>query len=190
MYVERAKLLRIDPPEIHHRHATPSTLEDMTARRTIPAYEYAGVEIQSCIPKPGTLFTHLVYSPKCTAYSDTSQNPPQATNVSCIRQYSNQSRLNGIQLWSTAFTSCKEILQRFQSKALSMIVDVPWYVPNTVIRRDLQTRTVKGEIRCYSFQYSARLSAHPNGLEVNFTTHPTTTGGSEDNYQMLCLPGS
>jgi hypothetical protein len=28
-----------------------------------------------------------------------------------------------------------------------MIVDTPWYVPNTVIRKDLQIPTVKEEIR-------------------------------------------
>jgi hypothetical protein len=48
-----------------------------------------------------------------------------------------------------------------------MIVDAPWYVLNTVIRRDLQTSTVKEELHHYSSQYSARLSAHPNGLVVN-----------------------
>jgi hypothetical protein len=42
--------------------------------------------------------------------------------------------------------------ERFQSKALCMIVDAPWYVPNTVIRRDLQIPTVKEEIRHYSSQ--------------------------------------
>jgi hypothetical protein len=46
-----------------------------------------------------------------------------------------------VQLWGTASTSNIEILERFQSKALGMIVDAPWYVPNTVIRRDLQTPT-------------------------------------------------
>jgi hypothetical protein len=45
----------------------------------------------------------------------------------------------GIQLWRTAYTSKIEILERFQPKALRMIVDAPWYVPNSVIRRDLQT---------------------------------------------------
>jgi hypothetical protein len=49
----------------------------------------------------------------------------------------------GIQLWGMASTSNIEILERFQSKALIMIVDSPWYVPNTVIRRDLQIPTVK-----------------------------------------------
>jgi hypothetical protein len=49
----------------------------------------------------------------------------------------------GIQLWGTASTSNIEILSRFQSKALHMIVDAPWYVPNTVIRRDLQMQQFK-----------------------------------------------
>jgi hypothetical protein len=53
-----------------------------------------------------------------------------------------------------------------------MIVDAPWYVPNTVIRRDLQTQTVKEEIRRYSSQYSARPSAHPNDLIVNLIELP------------------
>jgi hypothetical protein len=36
----------------------------------------------------------------------------------------------GIQLWGTTPTSNIEILERFQSKGLRMITDVPWYVPN------------------------------------------------------------
>jgi hypothetical protein len=78
----------------------------------------------------------------------------------------------GIQLWGTASISNIEILERFQSKALRMIVDAPWYVPNTVIQRDLQIPTVKEEIRRYSSQYSARLSTHPNGLIVNIIELP------------------
>jgi hypothetical protein len=41
------------------------------------------------------------------------------------------------------------ILSHIHVKALRMIVDAPWYVPNTVIRRDLQIPTVKEEIRRY-----------------------------------------
>jgi hypothetical protein len=77
-----------------------------------------------------------------------------------------------VQLWGTASTSNIEILERFQSKALRVIVDAPWYVPNKVIRRELQTPTVKEEIRRYSSQYSARLSAHLNGLVVNLIELP------------------
>jgi hypothetical protein len=48
------------------------------------------------------------------------------------------------------------MLERFQSKALRMIVEAALYVPNTVIRRDLQAPTVKEEIRRYNSQYSAQ----------------------------------
>jgi hypothetical protein len=61
---------------------------------------------------------------------------------------------------------------RFQTEVLLMIVDAPWYVPNTVIRRALQTPTAKEEIRRYSSQYSARLSTHPNGLVANLMELP------------------
>jgi hypothetical protein len=56
---------------------------------------------------------------------------------------------------------------RFQSKALRIIVDAPWYVPNTVIRRYLQIPTIKKEIRRCSSQYRALLSTHQNELIVN-----------------------
>jgi hypothetical protein len=71
-------------------------------------------------------------------------------------------------------TSITEILERFQLKALRMIVDVPWYVPNMVIRRDLQIPTVKDEISHYSSQYSAHLSTHPNDIIVNLMEQPDT----------------
>jgi hypothetical protein len=76
------------------------------------------------------------------------------------------------QLWGTASTSKIEIQERFQSKVLRMIADASWYVPNTVIRRDLQIPTVKEEIRRHSSQYSARLSAHPTELIVNLIELP------------------
>jgi hypothetical protein len=60
----------------------------------------------------------------------------------------------------------EEMLDCLQSKALRMIVYAPWYVPNTVFRRDHQAPTVKEQIRRYSSQYSARLSTHPNDLVV------------------------
>jgi hypothetical protein len=53
-----------------------------------------------------------------------------------------------------------------------MTVDASWYVPNTVIRRDLQIPTVKEEIHRYSSQYRARLRAHPNDLIVNLIELP------------------
>jgi hypothetical protein len=49
----------------------------------------------------------------------------------------------GIQLWGTTSNSNIEILERFQSKVVRLLVDAPWYVSNSVIRKDLQIPTVK-----------------------------------------------
>jgi hypothetical protein len=111
-----------------------------------------------------------ITSPKCIGYLDASPNSPQATNFSLIKQYLNQSELNGIQLWGMASTSNIQILKCFQLKALRIMVDAPWHILNLVIQRDLQTQTVK-EI-CCSSQYSAHLSAHPNDLLVNLMQFP------------------
>jgi hypothetical protein len=78
----------------------------------------------------------------------------------------------GIQLWGMDSTSNIEFLECFQSKVLRTIVDAPWYMPNTVIWRGLQTPTVKEEILHYSSQYSARLSVHPNNVVVNLVAQP------------------
>ena len=70
----------------------------------------------------------------------------------------------GIQLWGTASNSNLEILERFQSKVLSIITDAPLYVPNTIIKRDLQIPTVKQDARQFSAKYRKRLDTHPNNL--------------------------
>lgn len=72
-----------------------------------------------------------------------------------------------IQLWGTASNSNIEILQRYQSKLLRIIVDAPWYITNKALRRDLQIPTIKEEVRRYSQKYQKRLEAHPNSLAVN-----------------------
>jgi hypothetical protein len=78
-----------------------------------------------------------------------------------------------IQVWQSIKTKLfSEILECFQSKTLCVIVDAPWYVPNTVIRRDMQIATVKAEICLYSSQYSACLSTNPNDLVVNLMEPP------------------
>jgi hypothetical protein len=52
-----------------------------------------------------------------------------------------------------------------------MTVDAPTYVPNTVIRRDLRTPTMKEEIRRYSSQCSAR----PSTLKRPISEHHAGT---------------
>jgi hypothetical protein len=60
----------------------------------------------------------------------------------------------GIRLWGTTSNSNIEILERFQSKVLRLIVDALWYVSNSVIRNDLQIPTVKEEISRFSSHYN------------------------------------
>jgi hypothetical protein len=70
----------------------------------------------------------------------------------------------GIQLWGTTSNSNIEILERFQSKVLRLIVDAPWYVSNSIIRNDLRIPTVKEEISRFSSHYDVRISVHPTEL--------------------------
>jgi len=70
----------------------------------------------------------------------------------------------GIQLWGTASNSNLEILERFQSKALCITTDAPRYVPNTIIKRDLQIPTVKQEACTLSANYRKRLDNNPDNL--------------------------
>jgi hypothetical protein len=69
----------------------------------------------------------------------------------------------GIQLWGTASNSNLEI-ERFQSKVVRIITDAPWYVPNPIIKCDLQVPTVRQEARKYSANYRKRLDTHPSSL--------------------------
>jgi hypothetical protein len=75
----------------------------------------------------------------------------------------------GIQLWGAASTSNIEILKRFHSKALRLITDAPWYVPNAIIWRNLQVPSIKEEIRRLSAQYYAGLCTHPNLLAIQLS---------------------
>jgi hypothetical protein len=76
------------------------------------------------------------------------------TKVKTLKQQtshiSNNTQTNldpAMQLLDTASTPNVKNIECFQSKAFRMIMDESWYVSNTVIRKNLQTPTVKEEIR-------------------------------------------
>ena len=73
----------------------------------------------------------------------------------------------GIQLWVVACNSNLDIIQRFQSKTLRLMLDAPRYVTIAAIHRDLEIETVKKEIERYSEHYEERLRTHPNELATN-----------------------
>jgi len=52
----------------------------------------------------------------------------------------------------------------FSSLLLVVYIQLPWYMPNNIIKRDLQILTVKQEARKYSANYGKRLNAHLNNL--------------------------
>lgn len=80
----------------------------------------------------------------------------------------------GVQVWGTASKSNLEILQRFQSKMLRIIVNAPWYVPNTIIQRDLNVQSVVEVIKTASEKYRDRISVHPNCLASRLMTDNDT----------------
>ena len=65
-----------------------------------------------------------------------------------------------IQLWGTASNSNIEILQRYQSKTIRLILDAPWFITNDNIHKDLRISKVKSEINKFSRKYIDRLSNH------------------------------
>lgn len=75
----------------------------------------------------------------------------------------------GLELWGSASNSNLEILERFQAKMLRIITQGPWFVPNSLIARDLKVPTVKEEIKHQYMKYSTRLQAHPNPIVTDLT---------------------
>jgi hypothetical protein len=71
---------------------------------------------------------------------------------------------HGIQLWDTTSNSNIKILELFQSKVLRLTVNAPWYVPNSVIHKDLRMPSVAEEIGRFSSLYAVRLRAHTMNL--------------------------
>jgi hypothetical protein len=95
----------------------------------------------------------------------------------------------GIQLWGTTSSSNIVILERFQSKVLRLIVDAPWYVSNSVTRKDLQMPNVKEEIGRFSSLYAVRLHAHTMNLMPRSPSRQSTSSCA-DIGPTTCLPDS
>ena len=71
----------------------------------------------------------------------------------------------GIQLWGSGSNSHLDILERFQSKALRLLTNAPWFVPNAIIRNDLRVTTIRQEVKKkHCNTYRLRLTVHPNHL--------------------------
>jgi hypothetical protein len=110
-------------------------------------------------------------SPRCTGYSIASPNST-SNKLLIYKAIFKPIWTYGIQLWGTTSNSNIEILERFQSKVLRLVVNAPWYMPNSVIRKDLCIPSVKEEISRFSSHYDVRISVHPNELVASLTEPP------------------
>ena len=72
-----------------------------------------------------------------------------------------------IQLWGSASYSNIQIMERYQNKTSRNIIDAPWFVPNELIRNDLNIKSVTEEINLSLNRYRDRLQTHPNELVSN-----------------------
>jgi hypothetical protein len=50
---------------------------------------------------------------------------------------------------------------------LRIIAEAPWYVPSTVLHKDLRIPTIREEIKNSSKKYKDRLQTHPRDLATN-----------------------
>ena len=53
-------------------------------------------------------------------------------------------------------------IQRFQNKALRIIMNIPWYVRNSDLQRDIGIEPVDSVIKKIATAHSLRLSLHTN----------------------------
>lgn len=58
--------------------------------------------------------------------------------------------------------SNKEIIQRFQNKVLRNIVNVPWYIRNSNLHRDLGIESIDEITKRYARSHENRLCKHVN----------------------------
>jgi hypothetical protein len=71
-------------------------------------------------------------------------------------------RTYSIQLWGRTKQSNIKIIQRFQNKVLGNIINVPWYVRNSDLHRDMEIDTVDKEIKRLTRKREDRLHQHTN----------------------------
>jgi hypothetical protein len=78
----------------------------------------------------------------------------------------------GIQLWGCTKPLNTKIVQRFQSKALSIITNAPRYVSKLTLHKDLQIPFVKEEIHKLSTLYHQSVLGHNNSIIAENSNPP------------------
>lgn len=76
----------------------------------------------------------------------------------------------GIQLWGSTSNSNIEILERFQTKIIRTMLDIPHYISNKYILNDLKINSVRKEINIISERCKKKLQDHQNTLASTLLT--------------------
>jgi len=80
----------------------------------------------------------------------------------------------GIELWGCTSKSNIVIMQRPQSKILTAIANVPWYVTNQTLHTDFNIPYVSDVIHARISKHHNKLEAHPNPLQPLLQSVNTT----------------
>jgi hypothetical protein len=138
--------------------------------------KYLGLDLDAALPGTHTFLLNVnssdSRSPTCSGYSGASPNSLPTTQLLIYKVILKPIWTYGIQFWGTTSNSNIKILERFQSKVLRLIVDAPWYVSNSVIRKDPQIPTVKEKISRFRSHYDVRINVQPNELIESLTEPP------------------
>jgi hypothetical protein len=68
----------------------------------------------------------------------------------------------GIQLWGCTKQSNTDIIHRFQNKVFRNIFDLPWYIRNADLHRELQMEVVTNEIGKFAKKHEEMLIHYVN----------------------------
>jgi hypothetical protein len=93
----------------------------------------------------------------------------------------------GVQMWGTALNSSVDILERFQSKVLRIITGAPWYVTNTVVRRDLRFLPVRQEVKATASPIATGSTTTPTGWLKHCSLDLPSTDGSSGTILKTCI---
>jgi hypothetical protein len=83
--------------------------------------------------------------------------PVNTQYADAVQQILKPAWTHGIQLWGCTKQSNNDIIQRFQNKVLSNIVDAPWYIRNANHNGDFQMEMVKNETGKFAKKHEERL---------------------------------
>lgn len=70
-------------------------------------------------------------------------------------------------IWGSATALLRNIIQRFQNKALQLVTGAPWFIRNNTLHADLRVPTINEVIQLLSKKHRRRLHSHPQIIALD-----------------------